>query len=205
MRLGESFVGQRLKAGYIAPVTPEKKVEDIMALVIPGARQRTGVSAGDDFEFREWRIAGEIFVWINIQISRMIDGQQAHLVEINDLFKRFHEAETQETMPRLDMLTFNLYIFRRVRNVAFSWPDPMTYNAGAQHVSNKTIVLTVPDPEHRTRAATAVNLGDFWRAVGGNLSFILDNTLRPKRTHDVYSAFFSQANHKVDCALAEIT
>src|SRR5262249_25005908 len=97
-----------------------------------------------------------------------------------------------------------LYVLGGIRNVALPRADPMSYNAGAQHVRDKAITFAVPHPKHRTRAATTVDFRDFWRAVGGNLSFVLDHTTWPKRPYHIYSALFSQPNNEVGGALTEI-
>src|SRR5215467_6199627 len=114
--------------------------------------------AGDDFEFRKRRIAGEVLVGKDLQILRMVDGQKAHLVDVNDFFERLHETKTQETMALADVLAFYLDIFRRIGNVAFARPDPMTHHARADHVRHKTVAAAVPNEEYRTRAAAAVHL-----------------------------------------------
>ena len=73
---------------------------DIVAAIIPGARRRTRVLAGDDAKFRERRIAGETLVGKYVVGGRMVDGQQAHLIEIDGFFHRFHESETEQAIPR---------------------------------------------------------------------------------------------------------
>ena len=161
MRPGKSLVGQQLKASQVAPVTPEQKVEDIIAMIVPCARQRTRVPAGNDFEFRKWRIAGEIFIGINRQILGMVNGQQPYLIQVDYLFQRFHQTKTQKTVPWLQVFAIYLDVFSRVRNVALAWTDPMAYDAGAQHISDETVARAVPNPEYRARAPTAVNFRDF--------------------------------------------
>src|SRR5438477_11009661 len=98
MRLGESGVGQQLQTGYIAPVTPEQTVENLITMIVPRARQRTRTAAGDDLEFRKWWIAGEVLIWIHIKIGLMVNSEQAYLIQIDHFFKRFHKAKTQKTV-----------------------------------------------------------------------------------------------------------
>src|SRR5262245_56648693 len=134
----------------------------------------------------------------------MVDRQQAYLIQINHLFKGLHKAKAKETTALLNVFAVYLDVLRGVRNVALPWANPMPDNAGAQHVSDEAITFTVPYPTHRTRAASAIDFCDFRPAVGGNLSFVLDHTARPKRAYHIHSALFSQTNNEVGGALTEI-
>src|SRR5262249_12629886 len=132
-------------------------------------------------------------------------SQQAYLVQVNHLFKGLHKAKTQKTAALLNLFAIYFDVLGGIGNVALAWADPMTNNAGAQHIADKVITLPVPDPKHWTRAATAVNFFNTWSAVGGNLSFVLDDTAGPKRAHHIDPPLFSQANQEVGRALAEIS
>ena len=81
----------------------------------------------------------------------------------------------------------------------------MADHACADHVGNKPVARAVPYKEHRAGAATAVDLIDLLCGVGGDLSFILHDSCRPKRAHNVYRALFSQANQQAGCALAQVS
>src|SRR5215831_18274398 len=117
-----------------------------MAAVIPGAGQRARMAAGDDFEFGKRRIAGEVFVRKDLEILGMVDGQETHLIHIHHLFERFHKTHAEHACPWTEVLTFHLYIFGGIGDIALSGTDPMTYHPGAKHVSDKAITLAVPNP-----------------------------------------------------------
>src|SRR5262249_30646397 len=131
-------------------------------------------------------------------------SQQAYLIQIDHFFKGLHKAKAKKTTTLLNLLAIYPYVLGGIRSVALPRADPMSYNGGAQHVRDEAITFAVPYPKHRTRAATTVDFGDFWRTVGGNLSFVLDHTTRPKSPYQIYSALFSQANDQVGGALTEI-
>lgn len=49
-------------------------------------------------EIRERRIADETLVGIDFNVRRMIDGQQAHVIEVHGFFHGLHEAEAEEAV-----------------------------------------------------------------------------------------------------------
>ena len=57
-------------------------------------------AGGDDFEFGERRIAGEALVGEDVVICRVIDREQADLIEVDGFFHRLHEAEAEEAVFR---------------------------------------------------------------------------------------------------------
>src|ERR1700694_1465895 len=136
-------------------VTLRKKLGDTFSIIVPCARHRKRMAAGNDFELGKRWIAGKIFVRIYIHALRMIDGQQTRLIEIDHLFQRLHEAKAQKAVALPNLLTVYLYIFVRIGNVAFAGTDPVAHYSGADHIGNKPVARAVPDKEHRTGAATA--------------------------------------------------
>ena len=60
-------------------------------------------AARDDFKFRERRIARKIRVRINLDIGGMIDGQQAHAIEIIQFFHRLDHAKKNVPGFQLDL------------------------------------------------------------------------------------------------------
>ena len=91
MRLGEA---QKLRQGEVAEIAVSQQIgQNVVPMFIPRTGGRPRVVAGDDLEFGIRRIRSEIFVGIDVDIGRMINGQQANLVEVNGFLERLHEAE----------------------------------------------------------------------------------------------------------------
>jgi hypothetical protein len=80
MRLGEPEEWQHFEVTEI--MMREQIWEDIMAVLVPRPRGRTRTPA--KYNLKRWirRIAGEIFVGIDVNIGRMIDREQLYLVQI---------------------------------------------------------------------------------------------------------------------------
>ena len=66
----------------------------------------------------------------------MINRQQFHLVEINSLLEWLHEAEAELAIFRAELVAVEFDVLGGTRNIAFTRPDPVADNAGAQHVAN---------------------------------------------------------------------
>src|SRR5580693_5143210 len=64
-------------------------------MFVPRGGRRLGVMADDHLELGIRWVRREIFVGINVDVHRMINGQQAHLIEIDSLFERLHETEAE--------------------------------------------------------------------------------------------------------------
>ena len=97
MGFGESVELGGLKVAEKA--VGEQVGQNIVSVLVPGSSRRTRSPAEDHLEPRIRRVAGEKFVGIDVEIGGMVDCQQLHLIEINDLFERLHEAEAQLDRP----------------------------------------------------------------------------------------------------------
>ncbi len=71
---GESLIRRIGKIGDVDAIAACKQRQNIAALVVPRSRGQMCAEAGNHFEFGERRIAGEIFVWIDFDGGRVIDG-----------------------------------------------------------------------------------------------------------------------------------
>ncbi len=121
----------------IAEVAMRQQIrEHIVAVLVPRCRRRARIPADHNFERWIRRIAGEIFVGINLELGRMIDRQQLYLIEIHGLFERLHEAETELAIFFSNGLAINLDVFRRSRNVALAGANPVSDHSSAEHVPN---------------------------------------------------------------------
>src|SRR5713226_2105474 len=161
-------------------------------------------AARDDAEFRKGRRAREALVGIDIDYSGMIDGQEAHLIEIDGLLHRLHEAETQEATAGADAAAGDLQIFVGVSDVALAGADPVAHDTGADHVSDEFVLATVPNEEDRTGAAAAVELVDGLRFARGELDFVLRDAGGPEETQDVHFAFSAEAGENGRGVLAQV-
>ena len=128
-----------------------------MPVLVPSASGGTRVTAENQFELGERRVTGEIFVREYIEISRMIYREKIHFVEINNFLQRLHEPETEDWVPHFSPISgevgiiffmkhvaINFHVLSRPRNIALSWPDPVSDHAVTQHVRDKLILFSIP-------------------------------------------------------------
>ncbi len=108
MHCREALIGRAGKIGDVLAVAPEKERQHVAALVVPCAGGRMRVVAGDDFEFRERRVAEETLVGPDLDVRGMIDGEQARLIEIVELLHRLEHAETDAAILRLRLASRRL-------------------------------------------------------------------------------------------------
>src|SRR5580700_12098492 len=98
MQLRETSEWQFLETGDVFPVALGEQRQNIIAVIIPGAKRQACVLRSNNAKFRKWRIAGETFVGTYLNICRVVDGQQAYLIEVDRFLHRLHESETQQTI-----------------------------------------------------------------------------------------------------------
>ena len=195
VRLGEALELQDIE---IAKVTMRQQVgQNIVTMLVPRARRRTGIAAVDNFERRIRRVAGEIFVGENIDSGRMVHGQQLHLIEIDRFFQRLHETETEFAVFFAHRVAGDLDVFRRPRNVALAGPNPVPDHARAQHVSHQFVVGAVPNKQRRTGTAAAVHFEEAVVFHSGNLDFILYDSGRPQHAHHIGLFGLAESDHEV--------
>src|SRR5216117_1038008 len=177
--------------------------EKISAVVVPRAGRGTRVAAGYDFERRVRRIAGEIFVRIDLVVAGMIDRKQTHLVEVDDLFHGLHQTETELAIFFANRTAINFDVFRGTRNVALPGADPVSDHAGSEHVGDEFVALAVPNKKGGTRTATAINLVVSLLAHAGDFDFILYNSRGPEHSDNIRFLGLSQPYVDQSRVLAE--
>ncbi len=130
-----------------------------MPVLVPSASGGTRVTAENQFELGERRVTGEIFVGKNVELSRVVYGQQTHFVEINNFLERLHEAEAERWVPHPSLIlgrvgiliekhvAIDLHVLSRPRNIALPRPNPVSDNAIAKHIGDKLIFLAVPSEQ----------------------------------------------------------
>ncbi len=126
--------------------------------------------AGNHFKFGERRIAGEIFVWIDFDIGWVIDGEQAHLVEIIEFFHGFEHAETDAAVARANACAIHFQIFGGIGNIALAGAGPVADDSGADHIGEKFVAAAVPDEDDGAGTAAAIdfrNIVNFCQRLAG--------------------------------------
>src|SRR3974390_2116748 len=96
-----------------------------MPVLVPRSVRRRRIAADNHLEFRIRRGRREVFFGINVEVSRMVDRQQPHLIEIDSFFERLHKTETQGSAVPTS------------RNIGEKWGTPIfTISfSGVPHVS----------------------------------------------------------------------
>ncbi len=134
---------------------------------------------GDNAKFGERRIADEALVGIDFDVGRMIDGEQAHMIEVHGFFHGLHKAKAEEAVFLANTFGGNFQIFVGVGDVALAGGDPVTDYAGANHVSDEFVSLAIPGKENGARTAASVEFADRNGFHGGEVDFILRNACGP--------------------------
>ena len=213
VRLGEAL---KLSEREVAEVVVRQQIlQDVVAVLIECSCGRLGIATNYDFEFRIWRVRGKVFVRIDIFIRGMIDGEQAHLIEVDSFFEWLHEAEAQGRRWSLvagrwrnflfDHSAIDLYIFHRTGNVALVGADPVADDACAQHVGDELVALAIPDKQRGAGAAAAIDLEELLFFVAGDVDFVLQHAGRPQHADDVGFFRIAEADGQVGRVLAEVS
>src|SRR5215467_15934424 len=82
MHLREAWKLNRIETCDVPPVTLEEFRQYIAAFTVAGGPWRPRVTGRNDFEFGKGRRACEVLVGIHINVRRMIDRRQSHLIQI---------------------------------------------------------------------------------------------------------------------------
>src|SRR5256885_13032935 len=93
MRFSKTLERQQIEFANV--FMGEKIGQQVVALVVPRAAWGLGTGAGYDSEIRIRRIAGEIFVWIDVSVCGMIDCDELHRVEVYHFLHGFPETEAK--------------------------------------------------------------------------------------------------------------
>src|SRR5690348_12657554 len=205
MQFRESRKRQTLEIRHVFPVAPGEQRKNVAALIIPGAARRTRFAAGNHTEAGKRRRADEALVGIDIVGSRMIDGEQPDLIEVDGLFHRLHKTETENAVARPRAPGGNFQIFVGIGNVALVGSYPMADDAGTNHVGNEFVLVSVPGKQNGAGAAAAVELGDLLKLARLKVDFVLGNARGPKQAHHVGVLLAVEADEDRRGVLAEIT
>ncbi len=162
-----------------------KRRHDVRATIVPRPQRQSGAARTNGLRRRPRRRRSEVLVWIDLGTDRMIDGDQAHLIEVVDLFHRLDELEGESSVPRPDAASVNLDVLVDVRRRVLTRSNPVPDDGGTDAVRHELVLLAVPCEQDWTRAAASIDLGDCVTLSCGELHFVLDHACRPQQPDDV--------------------
>ncbi len=174
-------------------------------MIVPRAHGWMRVAAGDNAKFGKWRRADESLVRINIVDGRMIDGQQANLIEVNGFFHRLHEAEAEQAIARTHAARVDLQIFVGIGNIAFSRRDPVPDYAGTNHVGDEFVLVTVPCKQNRAGTAAPIEFGDAVLFVRSEIDFVLGHAGGPEQANNFDVPLSAEARENRGRILPEVS
>src|SRR5947208_16342571 len=148
----------------------------------------------------------------------MIYRKKTHFVEINNFLQRLHEPETEDWVPHFSPISgevgiiffmkhvaINFHVLSRPRNIALSWPDPLSDHAVTQLVRDKLILFSIPCEQRWTLAASAVHLKKTVLVVANDFDFILQHAQRPEHTHNIGLFGLSETDGEIMQVLAAVS
>src|SRR5712691_5275742 len=180
MHLRKTRKLNRIESCDVPPVAPQKLRQYVAALAVARGPRWTSVTARDNPELRKrWR-AREVFIGINIDVRRMVNGSQPHVIEIDQFLHDLGKPEAQAAVAGLHMAALDAQILRGIGNIRFAGRNPVTDDSRPDHVGDKLVVFAVPHPHHRARTAASVDLTNDVAAAGRKLNFILHDARWPQ-------------------------
>src|SRR5580692_1287978 len=179
--------------------------KNIVAVLVVCRGWRTRIPADHNFKRRIRRVAGEVFVGINVEVGRMIYGNDFDLIQIHGFFKRFHEAKAELAIFFSNGLAINLDVLGWPRNIALAGPDPVSDNSRTEHVPDQLVTCAVPNKKGGAGTSATVDLHELLFAIGGDFDFVLQDARRPEHADDISLGRLSEANRQVRRILSEIT
>src|SRR5437667_10090210 len=102
-------------------------------------------------------------------------------------------------------VAINFHVLSRPRNIALSWPDPVSDHAVSRHVRDKLILFSIPCEQRWTSAASAVHLKKTVLLVASDFDFILQHARRPEHTHNIGLFGLSETDGEIRRVLAEVS
>src|SRR5262249_13103741 len=195
----------RIETCHVSPIAPEQPRQNISAIAITCEAWWTRIPAADNPELGKRRRASEVFIGVNIDLCRMIDCDEPHLIEIDEFLHDLGKPKAQPSITGLYKTAFDAQIFGRIRNIRFARRDPVTDDAWADHVGDEFVVFAVPNPHDRARAAPPVDFTNEVTAGRCKLNLILHDTGRPQKSHDVSFTRLIEARDDFPRILSQIS
>ncbi len=134
MHTGEALIGRIGEIRDVSAIAGAKQRQQIVAFVVPRADWGVRVLAGDHFEHRKRRSAEETLVGVDLDVLGMIDGEEAGLIEVIELFHGLEHLETDHAIFGLHLISGDFEIFVGVGNIALVGACPVADDSGADHV-----------------------------------------------------------------------
>src|SRR6185369_9049149 len=135
----------------------------------------------------------------------MVDGNQANLIDIVDLFHGLAEAQAEHAILLAQLRTLNLQPFVGIGGVLFGRRDPVTNYSCSDYIGDKFVLLAIPGEQGRAGAAATIEFGEREWFLCGDFEFVLNHAGWPKHTNDVHTLVRTQADKKFVVALAQVT
>ena len=101
-------------------------------------------------------------------------------------------------------VAIDLDVFDGAGDVALVGADPVSDDAGAEHVGDEFVALAVPDEEGGAGAAAAVDFEVVLLLVAGDLDFVLQHSGGPEHAHDVGFFGLAEADGEIRRVLAKV-
>ena len=127
VQFGKSLEWEQVK---VADVLAGFQVrEQIAPPVVPCSCRQLSIATRNHLERRIGRVRGKELIGVDIDVNRVVDGQQPHTVEIDDFFHRLHQTKTQLSVTELDRVAIHFDVLGRARNVALARCNPVAKNS----------------------------------------------------------------------------
>src|SRR5260370_39445823 len=107
-------------------------------------------------------------------------------------------------MTRPNTCPRNLYVFGGVGYVALANRYPVPYDARADHVGNKFILVAIPNKQHWTGATPPVQFIDLLRPLCRKFDFVLRHPGGPKQAYDASFALLVETRQQRRRILAQV-
>src|SRR4051812_31810832 len=106
------------------------------------------------------------FVGINLDVLRMIDGDELRTIQEHRLFELVRDAHLVLAVARAKLLGADADVFVRVGRVPLPGGNPVAHLAAAEKVRHELEPGPVPGKEERARRGLAIQLRDLHRPFG---------------------------------------
>ena len=91
-----------------------------------------------------------MLVGVDFNIFRMVDRNEAELIDVVNLFHWLHKSQAEATVYGGEVGAVDLHPFSGVGGVSARGGKPVAHDASADDVDDKLVVIAIPDEEHRT-------------------------------------------------------
>src|SRR6266571_2595824 len=188
MRLGITTNLHQRKIIWIPPVESCETLRHIVSAIVHSGPRRMRVASREQFEGA--RRVSHPFVWIDVSVGRVVDGDQLKPIDVEYFFEFIGNANLVATIARLELIVSNANILVGVRMVADAGRFQIAHLTAAHEISHELESLAVPGIKIRTRRRLAVKLSDFQCKRGscrraGDFGFGLNDSRGPQDSNSI--------------------